>query len=70
MKKVIIDGKEYFQHEQSDIDKLPKMEIDKDILKKYKTECEFILRYINSKLIKNMSYELNCLYNEKNNYKV
>ncbi len=36
MKKVIIDGKEYFQQEDSDIEKLPKMPVDKDILTKYK----------------------------------
>ena len=35
MRKIIIDGKEYFQHEQCDIDKLPKIYFDKDILTKH-----------------------------------
>jgi hypothetical protein len=35
MKRVIIDGKEYLQMEQSDIDRLPPMKLDKDMLKKY-----------------------------------
>lgn len=33
MKKVMIDGKEYFQQEQSDIDRLPSMTYAKDMLK-------------------------------------
>lgn len=33
MKEVIIDGKKYFQREQSDIDKLPRQNHDKDMLK-------------------------------------
>ncbi len=36
MKEVYIEGKLYHQMEDSDIDKLPKQEFDKDLLKKYK----------------------------------
>lgn len=36
MKEVFIDGKLYHQMEDSDIEKLPKQEFDKDILSKYK----------------------------------
>lgn len=32
MKKVIIDGKVYWQQEQSDIDRLPKQTFSKDML--------------------------------------
>ena len=35
MKEVFIDGKLYHQMEDSDIEKLPKQEFDKDILSKY-----------------------------------
>lgn len=33
MIKVIIDGKEYYQQEESDIEKLPFMSYSKDLLK-------------------------------------
>jgi hypothetical protein len=33
MKKIVIDGKEYFQMELSDIEKLPKQNHSKDMLK-------------------------------------
>lgn len=35
MKEIYIDGKKYYQQEQSDIDRLPKMNTDKNILLKY-----------------------------------
>ena len=35
MKEVYIDGKLYHQMEDSDIEKLPKQEFDKDLFEKY-----------------------------------
>ena len=39
MKKIVIDGKEYFQMELSDIEKLPKQNHSKDMLKDNNPEC-------------------------------
>ncbi len=39
MKEIYIDGKKYYQQENSDIDRLPRMEHSKDMLKKCRA-CE------------------------------
>ena len=50
MKKVIIDGKEYWQQEQSDIDKLPKMDFSEDMLTNKSKSWENITKWpINQK---------------------
>ena len=38
MKKVMINGKEFWQQEQCDIDRLPSMKYDKDMLTKYQPD--------------------------------
>jgi len=47
MKKIIIDGKEYFQQEQCDIDKLPSMSYSYDLLKQY--NFDNLINVINGK---------------------
>lgn len=49
MKKVIVNGKEYFQQDEADIEKLPSMTYPKDLLSKYEFSG-FCPKCINEKI--------------------